>query len=46
VSAVKDIFEDMKRHKSDGIENNRAVIKLDRKEKKFIPDQWKHLKVG
>jgi hypothetical protein len=36
VSAVKDIFEDLKRHKSDSIENNRAVLRLDRKEKEFV----------
>ena len=26
VSAVKDIFEDMKRHTSDGVENNKKVL--------------------
>lgn len=29
LSAVKDIFEDLKRHKSDNIENNRPVMLLD-----------------
>lgn len=46
VSAVKDIFEDMKRHKSDSIENNRPVQKIDAKTGNFIDSQWKHLRVG
>lgn len=46
VSAVKDIFEDMKRHRSDDIENNRPVKKADKREKRFIDEHWKNLRVG
>lgn len=46
VSAIKDIFEDMKRHKSDTFENNRAVLRLDKKNKTFKSDLWKNLRVG
>ena len=46
VSAVKDIFEDMKRHKSDNIENTRKVYRADKKERIFVEDRWRNLKVG
>jgi phospholipid-transporting ATPase len=46
VSAVKDIFEDLKRHKSDNIENSRKVLRLDKKTNTFVQDTWKNLKVG
>lgn len=46
VSAVKDIFEDMKRHKSDNVENNRPVLKIDRRSGNFTESHWKHLRVG
>lgn len=46
VSAIKDIFEDMKRHKSDNFENNRPVLRLDKKNKTFKQDLWKNLRVG
>lgn len=46
VSAVKDIFEDLKRHKSDNVENTRKVLRLDKKNKTFVIDSWKNLRVG
>lgn len=46
VSAVKDIFEDLKRHKSDNVENTRKVLRLDKKNKSFVLDSWKNLRVG
>jgi len=46
VSAVKDIFEDLKRHKSDNIENTRKVLRLDKKTKEFVEESWKNLRVG
>jgi phospholipid-transporting ATPase len=46
ISAIKDIFEDMKRHKSDTFENNRKVLRLDKKGKAFKEDLWKNLRVG
>jgi hypothetical protein len=46
VSAMKDIFEDMKRHKSDSVENYRGVLKLETNEKNFKSDKWKNLIVG
>lgn len=46
VSAIKDIFEDLKRHKSDNFENNRSVLRLDKKNKTFKQDLWKNLRVG
>ena len=46
VSAVKDIFEDLKRHKSDNVENTRKVLRLDKKTKTFVLDSWKNLRVG
>jgi len=32
VSAVKDIFEDLKRHKADNQENTRSVLRLHKKD--------------
>jgi uncharacterized protein (UPF0335 family) len=46
VSAVKDIFEDLKRHKADNVENTRQVLRLKKKERNFILDSWKNLRVG
>lgn len=46
VSALKDIFEDMKRHKSDSFENAREVRSFDKKGKRFFVDKWRNLKVG
>jgi len=46
VSAIKDIFEDMKRHRSDNLENTKKVLRLDKKNKVFVEDSWKNLRVG
>lgn len=46
VSAIKDIFEDLKRHKSDNFENNRKTFRLDKKNKVFKEDLWRNLRVG
>jgi phospholipid-transporting ATPase len=46
VSAVKDIFEDLKRHRADGVENSRKVIKSNHETHHFVEDQWKNLRVG
>jgi len=46
VSSVKDIFEDMKRHNSDSVENNKKVLSANQKIKRFTQDAWKHLWVG
>jgi phospholipid-transporting ATPase len=46
ISAMKDIFEDMKRHRSDNVENNKPVLRSNKKEKIFVDDQWKNLRVG
>lgn len=38
VSAVKDIFEDMKRHASDNVENSKKVLSANQKVKRFTQD--------
>jgi len=46
VSALKDIFEDLKRHGSDAVENNKKVLAASQKIKRFVEDRWKELWVG
>lgn len=46
VSAIKDIFEDLKRHSADNVENTRKVLRLDKKTKTFVEDSWRNLRVG
>ena len=46
VSAIKDIFEDLKRHSADNVENTRKVLRLDKKTKTFVFDSWRNLRVG
>jgi phospholipid-transporting ATPase len=46
VSAVKDIFEDLKRHRADNQENTKQVMRLDRNNREFVMDSWKNLRVG
>ena len=46
VSAVKDLFEDIKRHRADDQENNRKTLVLDQKTGKFESKQWKEIRVG
>lgn len=46
-TAVKDIFEDLKRHKSDSEENNTKTALYDKKSNSWIEDaKWQNLKVG
>lgn len=44
VTAVKDVYEDWRRHRSDRIENNRLSSVL--VEDKFQEKKWKHIQVG
>lgn len=46
VSMIKDIFEDYKRHKSDGFENFKQVLIYDTQTKTFKNHDWHSLKVG
>ena len=46
ISMIKDIFEDVKRHKTDKLENNRIVHIGDPDTQKFIKNKWKELQVG
>jgi len=46
VSAVKDIFEDWKRHKSDSEENNKIVEVYHKQTNELLPIRWKDLRVG
>jgi len=46
VSAIKDIFEDMKRHASDNVENSKKVLSANQKVKRFTQDAWRNLWVG
>jgi hypothetical protein len=46
VSAVKDIFEDLKRHRADNLENQKRVMRLDKKQKMFVEDSWQNIRVG
>ncbi len=46
VSAVKDLFEDIKRHKADDQENNRKTLVLDTKTGQFESKPWKEIRVG
>lgn len=44
ITAIKDLFEDMKRHKSDNEENNRRVSVS--RNGSLMETCWKDLKVG
>eukprot|EP00347_Sterkiella_histriomuscorum_P005590 403356030 len=46
VSMIKDIFEDMKRHQSDNLENNRLVRAANPQTGEFDTILWKDLHVG
>lgn len=46
VSAVKDLFEDIKRHRADDQENNRKTLVLNLKTGKFESKQQKQIRVG
>ncbi|KAK1281312.1 Phospholipid-transporting ATPase 1 [Acorus gramineus] len=45
VSAVKDAYEDYRRHRSDRIENNRTALVLS-DNAEFHTKRWKHIRVG
>ncbi|KAK8942341.1 Phospholipid-transporting ATPase 1 [Platanthera zijinensis] len=44
VTAMKDAYEDWRRHRSDRIENNRTALSL--ADGDFRPKRWKHIRVG
>ncbi|KAG6513277.1 phospholipid-transporting ATPase 1-like [Zingiber officinale] len=46
VTAVKDAYEDWRRHRSDRIENNRAASVLDPQSGRFLSKRWKEARVG
>lgn len=46
ISALKDLVEDIKRHKSDKEENSKKCIVLDPYTGKFQEKQWQKLRVG
>jgi phospholipid-transporting ATPase len=46
VSLIKDGLEDLKRHKSDNLENNSKVTTFDPVTKKEVVSRWLDLKVG
>ena len=46
VSMIKDIFEDLQRHKSDNIENNLKVLVGNPNTGAFETKKWKDLHVG
>ena len=45
-SALKDLFEDRKRHKQDTVENQRKVLRADQIESIYNYDEWQDLRVG
>ncbi|KAJ4807045.1 Phospholipid-transporting ATPase [Rhynchospora pubera] len=45
VTALKDAYEDFRRHRSDRLENNRTVHTVNGSGQ-FVPKRWKDLKVG
>ncbi|RWW14275.1 hypothetical protein GW17_00021962, partial [Ensete ventricosum] len=46
VTAVKDAYEDWRRHRSDRIENNRVASVVDPRDGQFRPKRWKDVRVG
>ncbi|XP_042470971.1 phospholipid-transporting ATPase 1-like [Zingiber officinale] len=46
VTAVKDAYEDWRRHRSDRIENNRAASVCDPHSGRFFSKRWKEVRVG
>ena len=43
---MKDIFEDIKRHQSDAVENGKPILRADMKTGDFKDEAWRDLKVG
>ncbi len=46
VSAIKDLFEDIKRHKADDFENNSITHILNKQTNEFEKKPWKDVRVG
>ncbi|VAH76160.1 unnamed protein product [Triticum turgidum subsp. durum] len=47
VTAVKDAYEDIRRHRSDRRENNRlAAVLAPQTAGEYLPKKWKHIRVG
>ena len=46
ISALKDLVEDIKRHRSDKEENSKICTVLDPYTGKFVQKQWQKLRVG
>ena len=46
VSMIKDIFEDVKRHKTDKLENNRMIYVGNNETRQFEKKKWKEVQVG
>ncbi|EYU42894.1 hypothetical protein MIMGU_mgv1a0004951mg, partial [Erythranthe guttata] len=47
VTAVKDLYEDYRRHRSDKIENNRlSMVLSSESSNNFQTKKWKHIRVG
>ncbi|EOA22419.1 hypothetical protein CARUB_v10003062mg [Capsella rubella] len=44
VSAIKDAYEDFRRHRSDRVENNRLALVFE--DNQFRDKKWKHIRVG
>ncbi|ESQ40402.1 hypothetical protein EUTSA_v10012494mg [Eutrema salsugineum] len=44
VSAIKDAYEDFRRHRSDRVENNRLALVFE--DNQFQEKKWKHIRVG
>ncbi|KAL1197082.1 Phospholipid-transporting ATPase 1 [Cardamine amara subsp. amara] len=44
VSAIKDAYEDFRRHRSDRVENNRLALVFE--DYQFREKKWKHIRVG
>ncbi|CAH8270075.1 unnamed protein product [Arabidopsis lyrata] len=44
VSAIKDAYEDFRRHRSDRVENNRLALVFE--DNQFREKKWKHIRVG
>lgn len=46
LSMIKDAYEDYKRHKEDHSENNAMTELYEKETRKFVPTQWRNVKVG
>ena len=46
INGLKDLFEDMKRKKSDNEENNNFCLVYDKKQRQFVNKKWKEIVLG